>query len=89
MQAEDASIIAQANKAGFITPKQARFYFESQPCVHAVRKWMKVGVHNRRVPNGQGERIKLQHLREGALWLTCVQWINEFKLACKNNHKGM
>ena len=71
----------------FLTPKQAATWFESKPCPHAIRRWMKIGVHNRRVPNGLGERIKLRHEREGAMYLTTIDWIVEFKAACQANHK--
>ena len=59
----------------YLTPREAAEHFASKPCVNAVRKWMKIGVHNRTVPNGQGERIKLRSIKEGAIGLTCFELI--------------
>jgi DNA-binding CsgD family transcriptional regulator len=76
-------ITQQAIAAGFIPAKTARNLFASRPTTKTIRQWMKIGVHNRREKNG--ERIKLQNLREGSLWFTRPEWVDEFKRACEAN----
>lgn len=80
-------LVAMRN-GGYLTPKEVGTMFESRPTIRAIRKWMVVGVHNRKVKNGLGERIKLQHIREGAMMLTRAEWVQEFKDNCRNNVKS-
>lgn len=69
---------------GYITPKEAQPLFESLPTVNAIRDWMKKGVPDVRRP---GERILLKHRREGTIFLTRPEWIDEFKQACQANSR--
>lgn len=84
---QSESAVSQAHRMGFLTVKQARMHFASRPSLQAIRKWMKIGVHNRTVPDGKGPRIKLQSICEGAMWLTRPEWVKAFIAACESNHK--
>jgi hypothetical protein len=76
-------IVQQAAASGFITAKRAKELFASKPSHKTVIEWMKIGIHNRREKNG--ERIRLQCLKEGSLWFTRQEWVDEFKRACEAN----
>jgi len=82
------SPIKELRRQGFLTPKEARSLFLTRPSLNSIRTWMNIGVHNRCVPNGRGPRIKLRFIREGAMMLTTVQWVEEFKAMCQANQKG-
>lgn len=72
----------------YLSAKEAVRLFISKPSVRTLQKWMKIGVHNRKVPNGLGERIKLQCVREGGFILTTLEWVKNFQAECQSNKKG-
>lgn len=76
-----------SKNGGWLTIKQSVQLFETHPTHDAILKWMTRGMHNKKVPKGQGDRIKLKSIRNGAAWLTRIEWIQEFKVACQGNHK--
>ena len=81
MAVAELPMIAIAMKAGFLPPKQACQYFIKCNTPEGVIGRMKKGVFI------NGERIKLQCVREGKYWFTRPEWIEEFNKACAENHK--
>lgn len=75
-------------KVQYLTTKAVRALFESKPSLQTIRRWMIEGVHNRLVKNGQGVRITLDHIRDGDILLTTLQWVIDFKTACRANRKS-
>lgn len=74
------------NAVRYLTPKEAQVFFASKPSTSVIRKWMRVGVHDRRVPNGK-DRIVLRSISEGGNIVTTVEWIVEFQTECAKNRK--
>jgi len=70
----------------YLSIKAAIKFFSTNPTPRTVLRWMKRGVHDRRVPNTTN-RIKLQSICEGAYPVTTIEWIRQFQEACENNVK--
>jgi len=71
-------------KKGFLTPKEAQPLFVTNPSIDSIRQWMVKGVTDRR-PGHKGERIRLQYVREGDMFVTTKEWVADFQKACQQN----
>ena len=73
--------------ARYLNAKESRPYFASNPTTDVIRKWMRIGVKDRRKPRSN-DRIKLKSLHEGGYVVTTIAWIREFQIECQKNVKG-